>query len=144
MSQIRREGKEIKRLRLLIPTFDCIPGCSDCCGPVPFSLWEESKLPGGQNPPPKPGCLDCPHSTPQGCAVYEDRPIMCRVFGTVDDPRLKCPHGRRPEKLLSKEELEEITTSYAKLSGDHVFKRGGQISNICTCPFEAGWCPVHP
>ena len=35
---------------------------------------------------------------PSGCTVYEERPLVCRWFGSTQ--RLPCPHGRRPEYLL--------------------------------------------
>ena len=115
MSAIRREGREIKRLRLLIPTFTCIPGCSDCCGPVPFSHWEWEKISDQR----KATCLDCPYDGEAGCEIYEDRPIMCRLFGTVDHPQLRCPHGRGPEKMLTAQEGAAIADQYAKLVGGY-------------------------
>ena len=42
--------------------------------------------------------LDCPHLGDGGCAVYAERPVICRLFGTTS--RLACPHGRRPEQML--------------------------------------------
>lgn len=112
MSAKRREGKEIKRLRLLIPTFECVAGCNDCCGPVPFSGWEADQVKEKR----VQTCIDCPYSTPQGCDIYEDRPIMCRLFGAVDDPMLRCPHGKGPEKPLTAEEGRRIAAEYARLA----------------------------
>ena len=31
------------------------------------------------------------------CKVYAVRPMICRLFGAVDHPKLTCPHGCRPE-----------------------------------------------
>ena len=42
--------------------------------------------------------LSCPHLENKGCSVYDDRPIICRLFGTT--PKLLCPHGRRPDELI--------------------------------------------
>lgn len=36
------------------------------------------------------------------CEVYEDRPLMCRAFGTT--PVLKCPFGCEPDRWMSDEE----------------------------------------
>lgn len=118
MSQIRREGRDIRRLRTLIPTFTCVQGCSDCCGPIPFSRWEWDRVTDKR----KATCLDCPYSTPHGCAIYEERPMMCRLFGAVDDPMLRCPHGCAPEKPLSADEGRRIANEYARLveqAGQH-------------------------
>ena len=35
----------IARLRENIPSFECVPGCHDCCGPVTTSSEEMSRLP---------------------------------------------------------------------------------------------------
>lgn len=42
--------------------------------------------------------LNCVHLGPQGCTVYEERPLICRLFGTT--ATLPCPNGRRPEQLI--------------------------------------------
>ncbi|MCH8619418.1 YkgJ family cysteine cluster protein [Undibacterium sp. TS12] len=47
--------------------------------------------------------LSCPHLSDKGCQVYDDRPLICRLFGTSKS--LPCPHGRRPEMMID-EDLE--------------------------------------
>lgn len=42
--------------------------------------------------------LNCVHLGPNGCTVYEERPLICRLFGTT--PTLPCPNGRRPEQMI--------------------------------------------
>ena len=42
--------------------------------------------------------LSCPHLGENGCEVYDERPLICRLFGTT--PSLPCPHGRKPEVLI--------------------------------------------
>ena len=42
--------------------------------------------------------LSCPHLGDQGCQVYAERPLICRLFGTT--PRLVCPNGKRPEAMI--------------------------------------------
>ncbi|WP_245589227.1 zinc/iron-chelating domain-containing protein [Chitinimonas koreensis] len=37
----------------------------------------------------------CPYLGKDGCTVYPDRPLICRLFGTT--PRLRCPNGCAPE-----------------------------------------------
>ncbi|MES2019261.1 MAG: YkgJ family cysteine cluster protein, partial [Pseudomonadota bacterium] len=41
---------------------------------------------------------DCVHLGEQGCTVYHERPLVCRLFGTT--PRLACPHGRGPALMI--------------------------------------------
>ena len=38
-------SRKIDQLRLQIPSFACVPGCHDCCGPVTASSEEMSRLP---------------------------------------------------------------------------------------------------
>lgn len=102
-------AKVHKRLYDKIPTFDCKPGCSDCCGIVPFSIWEWGQVPHKDH---APGCLKCPYVTADDCSIYPDRPMMCRLFGAVDRPMLTCPHGCGPERKLTEAEAQEILKEY--------------------------------
>lgn len=43
--------------------------------------------------------FNCVHLGECGCQVYEDRPLICRLFGTTE--RLRCPRGMKPEKATS-------------------------------------------
>lgn len=38
-------SQKIRTLRQQIPSFECVPGCHDCCGPVTTSPEEMSRLP---------------------------------------------------------------------------------------------------
>lgn len=90
----------VKLYRSAIPVFQCLPGCHDCCGPVAASRWELAQLPpvDAATRRAKQAKLTCPHLGEHGCTVYADRPLLCRIFGTVPD--LPCPRGRRPLMLL--------------------------------------------
>ncbi|CAM2872971.1 YkgJ family cysteine cluster protein [Moritella viscosa] len=92
--------EELARLRKQIPTFECTPGCHDCCGPVTTSAEEMSRLP-YKTDAEHDAALDeynCVHLGPKGCTVYEERPLICRLFGTT--PRIPCPNDRRPEEMI--------------------------------------------
>jgi Fe-S-cluster containining protein len=90
---------KIDHLRLQIPRFDCVPGCHDCCGPVTASSEEMARLPVKSAAAHEAALneLNCVHLGPQGCEVYDQRPLICRLFGTTKS--LPCPHGRGPEQL---------------------------------------------
>ncbi|WP_105530516.1 YkgJ family cysteine cluster protein [Solimicrobium silvestre] len=93
-------SQKIKFYRKRIPSFECIPGCHDCCGPVTTSSFEMSFLPVKTDEEHDAALnnLSCPHLASEGCSVYEDRPLICRMFGTT--PKLLCPHGKRPEEMI--------------------------------------------
>jgi hypothetical protein len=87
----------LRQLRRRIPSFDCIPGCHDCCGPVTASSIEMARLPRKSSAVHEAALaeLSCPHLGASGCEVYDERPLICRLFGTT--PSLPCPHGRGPK-----------------------------------------------
>ena len=91
---------KIHFLRELIPSFECEPGCHDCCGPVTTSTEEMARLPRKSQAEQEAALerLDCVHLGPNGCTVYEERPMICRLFGTT--PRMACPRGRGPEPMI--------------------------------------------
>lgn len=90
-------ARTIDQLRLQIPSFACVPGCHDCCGPVTASSEEMSRLPVKSDAEHEAALAnyDCVHLGPQGCTVYEQRPLICRLFGTTAS--LPCPRGQGPE-----------------------------------------------
>jgi hypothetical protein len=93
-------SRKIDRLRLQIPSFACVPGCHDCCGPVTASSEEMSRLPVKSDAEHEAALAEynCVHLGPKGCEVYDQRPLICRLFGTTE--RLPCPRGQRPDELI--------------------------------------------
>jgi len=93
---------KIRLFRERIPAFACKAGCHDCCGPVTASAEELSNLPvkSDQQHEQALADLNCAYLGENGCEVYEERPLICRLFGTTES--LPCPHQKRPEKLLNK------------------------------------------
>lgn len=93
-------SQKVKFFRRRIPSFECIPGCHDCCGPVTTSSYEISTLPVKSEAEHDVALtnLSCPYLGEKGCEVYDDRPLICRLFGTT--PRLPCPHGRHPPEMI--------------------------------------------
>jgi hypothetical protein len=41
---------------------------------------------------------NCPYLGENGCQVYGERPLICRLFGTT--PRLPCPNGKGPAVMI--------------------------------------------
>lgn len=109
MSDLRR----LKKLYRQIPTFQCIEGCTDCCGPVPFSRLEWDQI-GDKR---IATTLDCPYAN-NGCDIYEQRPLICRIFGASNEKRLQCPHGCRPENPLSTRQTSLLMKRYLDLERD--------------------------
>jgi len=98
--------KELIYLRKHIPAFECKPGCHDCCGPVTTSSEEMANLPVKSEAEHEKALSEynCPHLGENGCQVYHDRPLICRLFGTT--PKLACPNGCRPAQVID-EKIEQ-------------------------------------
>jgi Fe-S-cluster containining protein len=105
-----------------IPTMACRPGCTDCCGPAPFTKMELERVaeaipddaeivPVGEGfaviRPAAP--LRCAFAADGKCGVYEARPAICRLFGTMPShPRMSCPHGCKPARPLTQAQGSRI------------------------------------
>jgi len=100
--------QKIQFLRDAIPGFECEPGCHDCCGPVTASSEEMSRLPVKSEAEHDIALanLSCPHLGENGCEVYLERPLICRLFGTT--PGLACPRGKRPEVMVAPKIEQQI------------------------------------
>jgi Fe-S-cluster containining protein len=58
---------------------------------------------------PMPGTLNCSMLYPSGkCRVYEHRPFVCRTWGMIDDPNMRCPFGCKPEKWMTVKEAQAM------------------------------------
>jgi Fe-S-cluster containining protein len=107
-----------------IPTMTCKAGCSDCCGIAPFTKVEFDRvadlLPADSAVTPVPGGFGvtkvtapsrCAFVTEAGCSIYDKRPAVCRLFGTLpEDPRMRCPHGCKPARPLTRAKAAGIMT----------------------------------
>lgn len=109
------DATELKALYDAIPGFQCRPGCSDCCGPVPFAPveWKRIKL-------AKTGiaCDSCLYLVDSKCSIYRDRPFLCRLFGATEDAKMACPHGCGPEHPLNQRQTDILMSRYLKLVGN--------------------------
>lgn len=106
----------------------CKADCSGCCGPVPMLEAERAAVKHMIQPhaageiydyaitPTKPDCMTCAYSTSTGCAIYNDRPLLCRLFGASDEPKMRCPYGARAKRPLNKAETMLLMDDYRRLA----------------------------
>lgn len=50
--------------------------------------------------------LNCVHLGPNGCEVYDERPLICRLFGTT--PKMACPNDCGPETMVDAEIEDQV------------------------------------
>lgn len=109
--------KTLKELYDSIPKFACTPGCNLCCGPTPCNAIEQQALNIHQAVTPiNPLNNTCLFSTPNGCSKYNDRPLMCRLYGTVK--MLQCPKNNKPKEFLTPKQEKKLMQNYRLLSKD--------------------------
>ena len=102
---------KIKALYKEIPAFECLKGCTLCCGSPAFSLFEWSQIKDRRTA----SGHACPYSVEGKCEIYAQRPFICRWFGITDEPMLRCPFGRRPKNPLTGAEAMELMERYISL-----------------------------
>lgn len=80
-----------------VPRLRCQGKCQDYCGAIPMTRVEWQRITSRLGYAPKGDeTLTCPMLTDEGrCSVYRERPLICRLWGAVED--LRCPHGCEPE-----------------------------------------------
>jgi uncharacterized protein len=98
---VTKNSQKIRFLRERIPSFKCKEGCHDCCGPVTASTDEMARFPVKSDEEHEVALAEynCPYLGDKGCQVYDERPLICRLFGTT--PHLPCPNDKGPEVMIS-------------------------------------------
>lgn len=92
----------LKELYDLLPEIDCKGDCWTYCGAVPTGEVEEEHIKDelSEKSIPIPGgdmyCNQLDRETGR-CTIHPRRPLLCRLFGLVKNPKMKCPHGCEPE-----------------------------------------------
>lgn len=90
---------KLRELYAAIPAMRCRGLCAEvACGSVAMIEHERERIQArhgvhiadGMHP------QGCPALTAHGnCSVYDDRPMVCRVWGSV--PMMSCPYGCQPD-----------------------------------------------
>jgi len=58
-------------------------------------------------------CAVCPMLKEGLCSIYDIRPAICRLWGLTE--RMACPHGCKPSRVLSPEEVFNFMSAVLKL-----------------------------
>jgi len=108
--------RSLKEIYAEIPRMLCLTNCSYCCGPVKIGRRERininrycrehglptSKVFGNPDEWEKDGKKGgCVYLRVGKCVIYPVRPVLCRIFGAVEQKEgekanLVCPIGCRP------------------------------------------------
>jgi Fe-S-cluster containining protein len=105
-----------------LPTIDCQGKCYDSCGPTGMGGIEAARVVAARGGRPighvQPAGVICPLLTKDNrCSVYKVRPLLCRLWGIVEN--LPCVYGCKPEPryLTTVEGYELMREVVEDLSG---------------------------
>lgn len=100
-----------------VPAMECKGKCQASCGVIPvFPVEQEMIEAAGQKPPSfQDHNLTCSALKNGRCSIYENRPLICRLWGSVEE--MPCPWGCKPKKLLTEPESFRLLNALEKLSG---------------------------
>ena len=111
-----------EELYVQIPNMTCLSGCSDCCCIVRFSRYEVAQISTAKilraifRRFRQATTQKCPYLTEDNrCGIYQVRPFVCRLFGTTEIERLRCPKGMEPDKILGAEESEKLINQFLRI-----------------------------
>lgn len=99
----------LERIYAKIPDVHCKGLCWHTCGPIAALPIEIARMEmrSGAAFYTRPDNT-CPYLVERRCSVYNLRPFLCRLYGAVDDPRMRCRHGCMPDRFLTQEEAREL------------------------------------
>lgn len=98
-----------------VPSIQCKGLCHDFCGPVLMSAAELRILEKASGKLFRPSGMACPLLQEGRCSAYEARPLICRIWGTVE--KMKCPYGCVPDRWLTDEEGTALLMEMAQAGG---------------------------
>lgn len=114
-----------------LPTVNCKGLCQASCGPIAecttdLELMILEQATGEQVVLATNPSHSCPLLKNGRCSVHEVRPIICRMFGVVDDEHMRCPYGCEPARWVSNSEARRIFNKAIELSKRFFGKKAAQ------------------
>ncbi len=95
-----------------LPTIECQGRCHVSCGPIFVNTFEWNAI----GKPAAGKTIDCPMLVDRRCSVYQARPLICRLWGVVDE--MKCPWGCVPSRRMEPEEIQRVMDEWRAISGE--------------------------
>lgn len=100
-----------------LPSLECQGLCGEACSFIMMTRVERERIVDGGGPRILMTESPCPALDFIGrCRVYTQRPMICRLWGVVDD--MKCHYGCTPDRYLTREEGFEFLARVQELTGD--------------------------
>lgn len=119
---------ELRRLYRRVPNANCCGKCTESCYNVP--AFESEPIVALTDPKHVRHVSranrfvilaeadgKCPHLIDGRCSQYENRPLVCRLYGA--SAPLLCPFGCKPDRLLSKHEADSLKITAGNMERSH-------------------------
>lgn len=114
----------LEAIYALIPKMkNCKGLCEDSCTVIPCTDGEKERLElrmgkKFETVERSDGKKRCSALTMDGkCSTYDIRPLICRLFGAVNHPWLRCEHGCEPEQWLPNRDVYPMMLAVEKMAG---------------------------
>jgi Fe-S-cluster containining protein len=108
-----------------LPTVACQRKCGkDICGPIVAFPTERRRIDAAAFPLQLHYRLAGTRSTcglyqpdPDRCRVHAHRPLLCRLWGVVDDPKMRCHYGCQPTFWVTNAQVAAWLNELGALDG---------------------------
>lgn len=113
----------LAKLYRQVPAIKCKGLCVGACGLIVASSREAEAM---QRVSGRPLTFDrqtlsCGYLVAGRCSVYDQRPLLCRLYGVVPD--LPCEHGCEAERMLTKDEGTRLMDALERTDGAWVMAK---------------------
>ncbi len=112
---------ELDQLYAKLPKINCQGLCSEVCGPISLSRMERKRLEKRVGYPLVPvwdqKTKSCVILRGSRCLAYHIRPMICRLWGLINDPRMRCRFGCVPERWLTGNDFRYFMDRVCEISG---------------------------
>ena len=106
-----------------LPTVPCKRLCGRYCGPI--IAYPSERLAMERLSWPTPFSFDAirgrcgyyDNRDGQRCDIHVARPLICRLFGAVLDPRMMCQFGCQPSRWLTNEDVQRLIDELQESDG---------------------------
>lgn len=111
----RKQEAALEALYATLPRLECKGLCSDTCHFIAMTPLEQHRIRRTGGPEISMADSPCPALILGRCSVYRRRPMICRLWGLVED--LPCHYGCKPERYLTDAEGKRFLARVQALSG---------------------------